>query len=84
MRYMQLQKELHLERKQIELERATDVRWCSKSGLVSKTLQLLDVVLECLAEFSEESGPALQSTSPVTTNLDKEVYLFARDIWQTI
>lgn len=35
-RFMQLQKDLHPDRKQYELERATDVRWSSKSGSVSK------------------------------------------------
>lgn len=52
---------MHPDRKLIELERATDVRWSSKSGSVSKTLQLLDVILESLAEISEESGQIKQS-----------------------
>lgn len=55
-RFMQLQKEMHPDRKERELERGTDVRWGSRSGSVRKTLELLDVILESLAEFSEENG----------------------------
>ena len=54
-RFIELQKEMHPTRRVKELERATDTRWSSRSGAISKTLELLDVLLEHLAECLDES-----------------------------
>lgn len=54
--FVELQKEMHPERPCKELERSCDTRWSSKSGSVHKVLEMLDILLETLAEYSETSG----------------------------
>jgi len=53
---VELQKEMHPERQCKELERSSESRWSSKSGSVHKVLEMLDVLLEALVEYSEMSG----------------------------
>ncbi len=55
-RFVELQKEMHPERPCKELERSCDTRWSSKSGSVHKVLEMLDVLLKTLGEYSETSG----------------------------
>lgn len=73
---MQLQKEMHPDSKLVELERGTNVQWSSKSGFVSKTLQLLDVILETLSEFSEESGQTKQEAEALLLQIQTKKIIF--------
>lgn len=53
---LKIQREMHPKRQSLELERSCDSGWRSKSCLVHEILQLLDVLLEALAEYVETSG----------------------------
>lgn len=75
-RFMEVQKEMHPNRQPRELERATDVRWSSKSDSVSKTLELLDVILETLAEFSEESGQTKTDAENLLQQIQTKKFIF--------
>ncbi|CAM4577289.1 unnamed protein product [Leuciscus chuanchicus] len=69
-RFVEFQKEMHPERPCKELERSCETRWSSKSGSVHKILEMLDVFLETLAEYSETSGRTKLDTGTLATFRD--------------
>lgn len=73
---MEVQKEMHPNRQVMELERSCDTRWSSKSGSVYKILQLLDVLLEALAGFSETSGQSKIEADQLLQQVQTKKFVF--------
>ncbi len=75
-RFVELQKEMHPERPCKELERSCDTRWSSKSGSVHKALEMLDVLLETLAEYSETSGQTKLDADNLLQQMQTKKFIF--------
>ena len=75
-RFIELQKEMHPTCRVKELERASDTRWSSRSGAISKTLELLDVLLEHLAECLDESGQTRQEADSLLQQIQTKKFIF--------
>ncbi len=74
--FLEIQKEMHPHRQPLELERSSDTRWSSRASSVSKVLQLLDVILEMLAQCSEKNGETKFEADSLLHQVQTKKFLF--------
>ncbi len=74
--FLEIQKEMHPHRQPLELERPSDTRWSSRASSVSKVLQLLDVILEMLAQCSEKNGETKFEADSLLHQVQTKKFLF--------
>ncbi len=74
--FLEIQKEMHPHRQPLELERSLDTRWSSRASSVSKVLQLLDVILEMLAQCSEKNGETKFEADSLLHQVQTKKFLF--------
>ena len=74
--FIEIQKEMHSDRLSMELERASDTRWSSKSGSVHKIPNLLDVLLEAFAECAEMSGQTKIEAEQLLLRMQTKKFVF--------
>ncbi len=74
--FLEIQKEMHPHRQTLELERPSDTRWSSRASSVSKVLQLLDVILEMLAQCSEKNGETKFEADSLLHQVQTKKFLF--------
>ncbi len=67
---------MHPHRQPLELERSSDTRWSSRASSVSKVLQLLDVILEMLAQCSEKNGETKVEADYLLHQVQTKKFLF--------
>ena len=74
-RFMEIQKEMGRV-KCLELQRACDTRWSSKSGSVHKILSLLDEILEALCEYAETRSTSTVEAENLLNQIQTKKFLF--------
>ncbi len=74
--FLEIQKKMHPHRQPLELEQPSDTRWSSRASSVSKVLQLLYVILEMLAQFSEKNGKTKFEADSLLHQVQRKKFLF--------
>jgi hypothetical protein len=75
-RFLGAQKEMHPDRRPLELERGCDTRWSSRSTAVSKVSTLYDVIIEVLSGYAEEGGQSQIDAQSLLQQMRTKKFIF--------